>query len=141
MPMASSRPVPVHVLHPQICSFFLGALEGAPLSLPSLELLTLHLDEAADGRRPAFTFGVPLVSQMGGEGVCSALATLVAQGVLPALKQARASVFWGVFTLMAASHIRGPSKNGVSCTMCGCYARPAQAVCLLMQCLCCMHIW
>ena len=74
---------------PQIRSFLLGALEGAPLSLPSLEVLALHLDAADDDRHPAFIFGTPLASETGGEGVCGALADLVARRVLPALKQAR----------------------------------------------------
>lgn len=78
----------------QIRSFFLGALEGALLSLPRLELLTLHLDPARTGHHPAFTFGA---SEMGGEGVCSALGTLVTRRLLPALEQARFWVFWHAF--------------------------------------------
>ena len=135
----------LHTMHPQIRSFFLGALRGAPLSLPSLELLTLRLEEAADGRRPAFTFGVPLETEMGGEGVCSALATLVAQGVLPALKQARPSAFWGC---------PQPDGDFLDCRIPQgtiYLAVCAAAVCLLrkrsvcsrssLPCCCCMHVW
>ena len=73
----------------QIRCFFLAAREVPPLSLPSLELLALHLDEAEDDRHPVFTFGIPLAPEMGGEGVCRALASLVERRVMPALKQAR----------------------------------------------------
>jgi hypothetical protein len=75
----------------QLRSFCMGALEGAPLSLPSLRLIALELDPAADERHAAFCFGIPLVSEMGAEGVCSAIGALVAAGVLPALQQVLAA--------------------------------------------------
>jgi hypothetical protein len=71
----------------QLRSFCMGALEGAPLSLPSLSRVSLELDPAADDRHAAFCFGIPLAPEMGAEGVCSALGALVAAGVLPALQQ------------------------------------------------------